>query len=68
MRCKNEVSYYIPVGYDHREHFVLCGNTDPHGGQAICEQCASNPAEVERCRLHEENAAADSAWLGGGEL
>jgi hypothetical protein len=26
--CNNKVSYYIPRGYDYREFFVKCGNTD----------------------------------------
>jgi hypothetical protein len=37
--CNNKVSYYIPRGYDYREFFVKCGNTDPHGGRAVCNDC-----------------------------
>jgi hypothetical protein len=40
--CNNKVSYYIPRGYDYREFFVKCGNTDPHGGRAVCDTARPN--------------------------
>ena len=33
--CDNKVSYYVPRGYDYKETFVKCGNTDPQGSRAI---------------------------------
>ena len=51
--------------------FVKCGNTDPHGNRAICEKCRNNPGEMEAIERHEENVAADNAWLksaGWGEM
>jgi len=69
--CQNKVSYYVPRGYDYREVFVLCGNTDPHGARAICETCASNPQVKQEIQRHEEAVAEDNAWLrsaGWGEI
>ena len=69
--CENKVSYHVPKGYDYKEEFVKCGNTDPDGNRAICEECASNPVIMRGIRQHEENVAADNAWLksaGWGEM
>ena len=69
--CDNKVEYYIPSGYDYREVFVKCGNTDPHGGQAICDVCSGDREEVEARARQQENADADNAWLrsaGWGEM
>ncbi len=63
MTCENKVSYNVPKGYDYKEVFVKCGNTDPYGNRAICDECASDPAEMERIKRHEANVAADNAWL-----
>ena len=72
MSCENKVSYYVPRGWDDdREVFVKCGNTDPHGNRTICKECASNPVIMRGIRQHEENVAADNAWLksaGWGEM
>ena len=71
MTCENKVSYHVPRGYDYREVFVKCGNTDPHGNRAICEKCASSSVIMRGIRQHEENVAADNAWLksaGWGEM
>ena len=71
MTCENKVSYHVPKGYDYKEVFVKCGNTDPDGNRAICEECASNPVIMRGIRQHEENVAADNAWLksaGWGEM
>ena len=71
MTCENKVSYHVPKGYDYKEVFVKCGNTDPDGNRAICEECARNPAEMRRIKMHEENVAADNARLksaGWGEI
>lgn len=71
MSCKNEVSFYVPRGYDYREVKIKCGNTDPHGGRTICEKCEKDPAEMERIRQHEKNVDADNAWArsaGWGEF
>ena len=69
--CDEQVSYFVPRGYDHREVFVKCGHTDPHGGRAICETCEVDPAEMAEIERQEENMAADNAWLrsaGWGEM
>ena len=71
MSCVNKVSYYVPKGYDYREAFVRCGNTDPRGGRAICDKCASSPVIMRGIRQHEANVSADNAWLksaGWGEM
>ena len=71
MSCENKVSYYVPRGYDYREVFVKCGNTNPYGDRAICDKCASNSVIMRGIRQHEENVAADNAWLksaGWGEM
>jgi len=62
MTCKNQVSYYVPRGFDVRETFVKCGNTDPHGERAICDDCASDPRKMATIKRQEENIAADNAW------
>jgi len=76
--CDNKVSYYVSLHYqpdwwknDYKEVFVKCGNTDPHGGRTICEKCAADPGEMDAIERHEENMAADNAWLksaGWGEM
>jgi hypothetical protein len=71
MTCENKVSYHVPRGYDYREVFVKCGNTNPYGDRAICEKCASSSVIMRGIRQHEENVAADNAWLksaGWGEM
>jgi hypothetical protein len=71
MTCENKVSYHVARGYGYREVFVKCGNTDPHGNRAICEKCRNNASEMEAIERHEENVAADNAWLksaGWGEM
>lgn len=69
--CMNQVSYFIAKGYAHKEVFVRCGNTDPYGGRAQCEECqGSRAAREENARIL-ENADADNAWLrsaGYGEM
>ena len=75
--CDNQVSYYIPklrktiaLGYDYREVFVKCGNTDYHGERAICDTCHKNPIIMQRIKNQEANIAADNAWAksaGWGE-
>ena len=60
MICKNKVSYWVPRGYDYRETLVDCGGTDPHGGRAICDKCASNPAKMAEIRRREEDIEADN--------
>lgn len=69
MTCSNRVSYYVPRGYDYRETLVRCGNTDPHGGRAVCDQCASDQATMRQIAAEEEtvrldNEAARSAGWG----
>jgi len=69
--CKNTVTLYVPRGYDYRPVDFTCGNTDHHGARVICDVCANDTAEMERIKRHEENVAADNAWLrsaGWGEM
>jgi hypothetical protein len=68
--CDNQVSYYIPKGYDYREVFVKCGNTDYHGERAICDTCSQDPQTMQHIKNQEANIAADNAWAksaGWGE-
>ena len=67
--CDNFVSYYVPSGFDYREVQTRCGNTDIHGEEALCDDCAADPrarAEHEhRARLTaEDNATARAAGWG----
>jgi len=69
--CDNLVSYYVPRGYDYREVLTKCGDTDIHGAEALCDDCAADP----RIRAdHERRArltAEDNAWArsaGWGEF
>ena len=59
MSFKNKVEFFIPPAYT-RQVFVPCGNTDPWGGRAICNDCSTNRAEMERIRRHEANIKADN--------
>ena len=71
MSCENKVSYYVPQGYDYKEVFVKCGNTNWFGNRAICDKCASSPVIMKSIEQHEANVAADNAWLksaGWGEM
>ena len=52
MSCENKVSYYIPQGYDYKEVFVKCGNTNWFGNRAICDKCASNPVIMKSIEQH----------------
>jgi|TARA_R110002020_G_scaffold389145_1_gene599751 hypothetical protein len=66
--CDNTVSYWVPKGYDYREVEVRCGLTDPHGGRAVCDECAADVnkmREVERdeCSIKADNEIARmSGW------
>jgi len=65
--CTKKISYFVPKGYDYKEVFVKCGNTNPFGGQALCNKCIDDPA----IKQQQENADADNAWLksaGWGEM
>jgi hypothetical protein len=72
--CDNKVSYYVSLHYqpdwwknDYKEVFVKCGDTNPFGGQALCNKCIDDPA----IKQQQENADADNAWLksaGWGEM
>ena len=55
----------------YREIFIRCGNTDPHGESAICDECESDPKAMRSIRNHQANVDADNAWnasAGYGEL
>jgi len=71
--CDEKVSYYVSDDWrgPYKEVFVKCGNTEPYGGRAICKKCAADPDEMAAIERHEENMAADNAWLrmiGWGEM
>jgi len=69
--CENKVIFYVPRGYDHKAIKVRCGNTDPWGDRTICDSCAVNPSRMTEIKIHEDNIAADNAWLrsaGWGEM
>jgi hypothetical protein len=67
--CENKVGFWVPRGYDYRETWVKCGRTDPWGGRAVCDTCASDPAiaaDIERAEatIAADNAASRSAGWG----
>ena len=78
MSCKNDISYMVEIGRTrklwhmrYREIFIRCGNTDPHGEIAICEECENDPKIMQSIQNHKANVAADNAWnksAGFGEL
>ncbi len=71
MTCKNEVTYYVPKGWDYKEVKTKCGNTDYNGERAICDECYNNKDKMRYIRQQEENIAADNAWAksaGWGEF
>ena len=73
MSCKNEVSYMVERGntMQYREIFIRCGNTDPHGESAICDECESDPKAMRSIQNHQANVDADNAWnksAGWGEI
>lgn len=66
--CENKVRFYTPKG---RELLLQCGRTGMHGERVICEKCRNNADTMRDIRDHEENMAADNAWLrsaGWGEM
>ena len=71
MRCENTIPYFIASGWSHKEVAVKCGTTDPYGGRALCDQCASSKAERDEHERILANADADNAALasaGWGEI
>lgn len=68
--CTNQVPYFIASGYSHKEVTVRCGNTDPYGGRALCDECQQSRAKRDEHERILRNAEADNAWLssaGWGE-
>ena len=64
--CDTMVSFWVPKGYDYREHKVKCGNTDPWGGVALCEKCSKDPEVLRHhARVKEDNEMA--RYMGIGE-
>lgn len=59
--CMNKVSYWVPRGYDYRETFVRCGNTDPHGERAICDECRHDRDKMSAIERQERLVAEDNA-------
>lgn len=68
--CENRVSYWLTRGNGmSKEYFVRCGNTDPYGRRAICEECSSAPAkmaEINRLErlVEEDNETSRAAGWG----
>lgn len=65
--CETRVSYWIPKGGSHKEYFVRCGNTDPYGGRAVCDECEDRHGEriaAEERAIAADNAASHSAGWG----
>lgn len=60
--CEEMVAFYVPRGADYREVKVRCGLTDPYGGRAICDTCASNTRTLADIQRHESQIAADNEW------
>jgi hypothetical protein len=71
MRCNNDVSYYVPRGYDYREVKTRCGMTDIYGERAICDDCRNNKGKMADIERQERNIRADNDWArsaGWGEF
>ena len=69
--CQNKVSYWIPKGWDYKEAFVKCGNTDIHGNRAICDECLADAHKMETINRQERLASEDNATAraaGWGEF
>ena len=69
--CENTVTYYVPKGYDYKEVVGTCGQTGYDGNRLLCHGCLNDPAIMRALEIHDENAAADNAWLksaGWGEM
>lgn len=60
MTCDNKVSYWVPRGYDYREVKVRCGLTNPHGGRAICDECAADANTMRAIERDERIIEADN--------
>ena len=55
----------------YKEIFIRCGNTDPYGESAICEECKNDPKIMQSIQNHKANVEADNTWnksAGFGEL
>jgi|TARA_B110000263_G_C14907644_1_gene328919 hypothetical protein len=64
--CDTMVSFWVPKGYDYREHKVKCGNTDPWGGAALCEKCSKDSAVLRHhANVDDDNEMA--RYIGIGE-
>ena len=60
MACNNMTEQWVPRGYHGSMRPIKCGNTTIHGGRAICDQCANDPAKmaaIERLLLPEKSAS-----------
>ena len=69
--CENIVTFHVVKGYGYRETTRKCGSTDPWGNRTICEPCSKDKEKMASIKDHEENMAADNAWLrsaGYGEM
>ena len=69
--CDNQVTFFVPRGYGHREVEIKCGDTDPWGDRTICRHCRTDRNRMGEIRRHEENVKADNAWArsaGWGEF
>lgn len=67
MTCENQVAYYIPSGYTHREIGVRCGTTDPFGDRALCESCTNDRVKrAEHDRIMEDSHADNEALRSAG--
>jgi hypothetical protein len=68
--CENRVGYWFTRSNGtSKEYFVRCGNTDPYGGRAVCDDCAGDAgkrAEIERAEasIRADNAASRAAGWG----
>jgi len=69
--CENTVTYYVPKGHDYKEVVGTCGRTGYDSNRLLCHVCRNDPAIMRTLEIHDENAAADNAWLksaGWGEM
>ena len=69
--CDNKLIYDVLCGYDYKEVLVTCGNTDPHGSRAVCDECYDDHHKMKEIERQEENIKSDNQWArsaGWGEF
>ena len=56
--CDNMTEQWVPSGYHGSMRPIKCGNTNIHGGRAICDECLDDPAKMAEIDRQEANIKA----------